>query len=276
VTIARSAPAVHYAVTARFSDYRGESSTYSVQCSRFALQLPGSADSGLVLCGLPSLHLTLADLTRKPAPSALTIQPALWFAPSLLCLPSRGGASFRFYRPLAPFEAVDSIRRFPSLRFVRIFGLSPSTRTFLHHQPPRSQAYFIPEAPMGFPLQGFPLRRRSTCSHTLHSLMLLRRRWPPYLLPRALGCNAIRSPFSFRVFVRRPSPFSWPAVFSRRSGRSPPEFIFPRVLPPAQHWKPLQASTSRAVQSANSGEGLRRTVDFRVCLPHREVPPLSR
>lgn len=199
MTIARSAPAAHHAVTARFSDYRRESSTYSVRCSRFALQLPVPAGSGPVLCGISSLYLTLADLTRKPASSALTIQPALWFAPSLLCLPCRGDASFRFFRPLAPFEAVDSIRRFPGLRFVHIIGITPSMRTFLHHQPPRSQAYFIPEAPMGFSLQGFPLKRRSTCSHTLHSLMLLRRRWPPYLLPRALGCNAIRSPFSFRV-----------------------------------------------------------------------------
>jgi len=52
--------------------------------------------------------------------------------------------------------------------------------------------------------------------------------------------------------VRRQSPFSWPAVFSRRTGRSPPEIFFPRVLPPAQHRKPLQASTSRAVRKANS------------------------
>jgi len=128
-------------------------------------------------------------------PSALTIQPALWFVPSLLCLPSRGDASFRFSRPLAPFEAVDSIRRFPGLRFVHSFGFTPSLRTFLHHQPPRSQAYFIPEAPMGFPLQGFPLKQRSTCSHTLHSLMLLRRRWPPCLLPCALVATrfAVRS-----------------------------------------------------------------------------------
>lgn len=153
------------------------------------------AGSGPVLCGFPSLYLTLADFIRKPVSSALTIQPALWFVPSLLCLPCRGDASFRFSCPLAPFEAVDSIRRFPGLRFVHSFGFTPSLRTFLHHQPPRSQAYFIPEAPMGFSLQGFPLKQRSTCSHTLHSLMLLRRRWPPHLLPRALVATrfAVRS-----------------------------------------------------------------------------------
>jgi len=77
VTIARSAPDAHCAVTARCSDYRRESSTCLVQCSRFALQLPELAGSGPVLCGFPSLHLTLADLTRNQRP------PLLRF--SLLC-----------------------------------------------------------------------------------------------------------------------------------------------------------------------------------------------
>jgi len=196
--------------------------------------------------------------------------------PSLLCLPSKGDASFQFSSPLAPFEAADSIRRFPGLRFVHVLGFSPLPRTYLHHQPPQSRAYFIPEAPLGFPLQGFPLKQRSACYHMLHPLMLLRRRWPPYLLPRALGCNAIRSPVSYRVLsvvrVRSRGPQGLVV------GPVAPllSFIFPRVLPPAWRRKPLQASTSRAVQSANSREGPRQTVDFRVCLPHRWVPPLSR
>jgi len=196
--------------------------------------------------------------------------------PSLLCLPSRGGASFQFPCPLAPFEAADSIRRFPGLRFVHVRGFSPPLRTFVHHRPPQSQAYFIPEAPLGFPLQGFPLQRRSTCSHTLHPLMLLRRRWPPYLLPPGLGSGATRSPLSFRVFVRRQSPFSWPTGFNRGTGRSPPEFTFPRVLPPAQHWKPIKRLPTLMPLGKRTPRGSSPSVDFRVCLPHRGVPPLSR
>lgn len=110
---------------------------------------------------------------------------------------SRAGETplFGFLALWHHYEAADSIRRFPGLRFVHSFGFTPSLRTYLHHQPPRSQAYFIPEAPMGFPLQGFPLKQRSACSHKLHSLMLLRRRWPPCLLPCALVATrfAVRS-----------------------------------------------------------------------------------
>jgi len=144
--------------------------------------------------------------------------------PSLLCLPSRGDASFQFFCPLAPLAATDSIRRFPSLRFVHVLGFSPLPRTFLHHQPSQSRAYFIPEAPLGFPLQGFPLKRRSACSHMLHPLMLLRRRWPPYLLPRRLGSIRDSQSGQLQGFVRRPSPFLRPTGFSRGSSRSPPEF----------------------------------------------------
>jgi len=144
--------------------------------------------------------------------------------PSLLCLPSRGGASFQFPCPLAPLEATDSIRRFPLLRFIHILGFSPLLRTFVHHQPSQSRAYFIPEAPLGFPLQGFPLKQRSACSHMLYPLMLLRRRWPPCLLPRRLGSKRDSQSGQLQGLIRRPSPFSWPTGFSRGSGRSPPEF----------------------------------------------------
>jgi len=51
----------------------------------------------------------------------------------------------------------------------------------------------------GFSLQGFPLKRRSACSHMLYPLMLLRRRRPPFLLSRRLGSSTIRSPVSYRV-----------------------------------------------------------------------------
>jgi len=195
--------------------------------------------------------------------------------PSLLCLPSRGGASFQFSCPLAPLEAVDSIRRFPGLRFVHIRGFSPPLRTFLHHRPPQSQACFIPEAPLGFPLQGFPLQRRSACSHMLHPLMLLRRRWPPYLLPRALGCYAIRSPVSYRglsvVRVRSrglqgliAGPVV-PLLSLPFLGCCPQRSIGNPFRPP-----PLVPLGERTPRRSSP------SVDFRVCLPHRGVPPLSR
>lgn len=103
MTIARSAPVAHHAVTARFSDYRRESSTYSVQCSRCALQLPELAGPGPVLCGFPSLYLTLADLTRNQRPPLLRFSLLRGSLP--LSFVSRAGetASFRFFRPLAPF-----------------------------------------------------------------------------------------------------------------------------------------------------------------------------
>jgi len=73
----------------------------------------------LLLCGLPSLHLTPVDLIQ-PVPSALTIQPAWWFVP--LSFVSRAGETPLFGFPALwhRYEAADSIQRFPLLWFVRI------------------------------------------------------------------------------------------------------------------------------------------------------------
>lgn len=128
MTIARSAPAVHYAVTARFSDYRGESSTYLVQCSRFALQLPELAGSGPVLCGVSSFHLTLADLTRNQRP------PLLRF--SLLCgsLP----LSFVFQArktPLFGFPALwHRLKQLIQSEEFQVSGLSASSVSHRPHE----------------------------------------------------------------------------------------------------------------------------------------------
>jgi len=92
----------------------------SVQRSRLALRLPESADPGPVLRGLPSFHSTHGRFDSTLRLPLLQFSLPYGFAPCLLCLSSTRGASFRFPCPLAPFEAADSIRRVPILRFVRI------------------------------------------------------------------------------------------------------------------------------------------------------------
>jgi hypothetical protein len=89
-------------------------------------------------------------------------------------------ASPGVFRPSAPSARGVHVRRrsHPSASF-RLQGSSPSCR----FPPPRaSRACFIPEALVGFALQGFPLPRSRAVSSTAVALLAFTRRWPPAVL----------------------------------------------------------------------------------------------
>jgi len=132
-------------------------------------------------------------------PSALTIQPAIWFVP--LSFVSRAGETPLFGFPALwhRYEAADSIRRVPGLRFVRIPVSHRLYELFCIISRPVPRLISSRKHLWAFLYRGFPSSDGPRALTRFHPLVLLRYRWPPHLLSRVLGRYAIRSPLNFRV-----------------------------------------------------------------------------
>lgn len=204
-----------------------------------------------MLCGLPYSHLTLADLTRNQRPPLLRFSLLDGSLP--LSFVSLAGET-----PLFGFLALWHHLKQPiqSGEFqVSDSSASRSHTVFANFSASSAAPFpglFHPGSTYGLFSTGVsPPTTVRVLSHALspHAVAAKVATLSASARPR-LQRDSQSGPL--QGLVRCPSPFSWPARFSRRSGRSPPEFIFPRVLPPVQHREPLRALTSHAVQSVNS------------------------
>lgn len=136
-------------------------------------------------CASRSFHLTPRSVDRGSVERfSLAVQPSSGPAPVRLPPSFRGGASLGV---LVPFSAMGSAGYIPRSS---ILGYRPRPRflTVLAGILPADpfRACFVPEALLGFSLQGVPLGRSTVGSSPSAPLMSFPR-WPPFHLRECLG-----------------------------------------------------------------------------------------